>query len=246
MTDLSSDNSKNPKHVAIIMDGNGRWANERGLPRIRGHQTGVERVEEIIRVAPELGIKYLTLYAFSKENWQRPKDEVSFLMGLLASYLDQKIEEMHRNNVVFNTIGEISDLPKPIQAKIAQGKDKTKKNTGLVATFAFSYSAREEITRACRQIAGKVSDGVLKPEDISESLLSRHMYTSGLPDPDLLIRTSGEMRISNFLLWQISYTELYITDKYWPDFTREELAKAVQDFSGRERRFGRTSVSAKE
>ncbi|MCB9800400.1 MAG: isoprenyl transferase [Candidatus Omnitrophica bacterium] len=246
MADQSPNNPKIPQHVAIIMDGNGRWANERGLARIRGHQHGVERVEEIIRVAPELGIKYLTLYAFSKENWQRPKDEVSFLMGLLAAYLDQKLEEMHRNNVVFNTIGEIGDLPKPIQEKIAQGKEKTKKNTGLVATFAFSYSARAEITRACRLIARKVVDGVLKPEDINEDLLSRSMYTGTLPDPDLLIRTSGEMRISNFLLWQISYAELYVTEKYWPDFTKEELVKAIEAFGGRERRFGRTSVSSKQ
>ncbi len=228
------------------MDGNGRWAKSRGLPRIRGHQVGVERVEEIIQSAPALGIKYLTLYAFSKENWRRPKDEVSFLMELLGKYLDQKLEEMKRQNVVFNTIGHLDDLPAPIREKIVRNKQETRQNTGLVVTFAFSYSARVEITDACRVLAEKAAQGEIRPADITEATLARHLYTANLPDPDLLIRTSGEMRISNFLLWQISYTELYVTEKYWPDFTREELVKAIQSYQTRERRFGRTTASGQE
>ncbi len=229
-----------PQHIAIIMDGNGRWAEKQGLPRIRGHQVGVERVEEIIRAAPDLGIKYLTLYAFSKENWQRPKEEVSFLMDLLGHYLDHKLAEFKKNNMVFNTIGQLEDLPPKIQGKILCAVEETKQNTGLVATFAFSYSSRVEMTMACRQIAEKVLEGKFRPQDITEKTISEHLYTAHLPDPDLLIRTSGEMRISNFLLWQISYTELYVTEKFWPEFTKEELMNAIEVYKKRERRFGRT------
>ena len=222
------------------MDGNGRWAERQGLPRIRGHEVGVERVEEIMRAAPDFGIKYLTLYAFSKENWQRPKHEVSFLMELLARYLDQKLREMMQNNVVFGAIGNLSDLPKKIQEKIERGIRETAKNTGLVTTFAFSYSSRLEITEACRKIAREAMAGKIKPESITEKTIADHLYTANLPDPDLLVRTSGEMRISNFLLWQISYSELYVTEKFWPEFTREELKKAVEVYQKRERRFGLT------
>ncbi|MBI3313979.1 MAG: isoprenyl transferase [Candidatus Omnitrophica bacterium] len=229
-----------PRHVAIIMDGNGRWAEKQGLLRIRGHEMGVRRVEEIIRAAQDEGIGYLTLYAFSKENWQRPPAEVSFLMGLLGQFLDQKVKEMKENNLVFNTIGEIHDLPEMIQKKISRGMEETKQNTGLVVTFAFSYSSRIEITEACRRIAREVSEGKIRPENITEQTISSHLYTAGLPDPDLLIRTSGEMRISNFLLWQISYAELYVTEKFWPEFTREEFLSALDAYGKRERRFGRT------
>lgn len=229
-----------PRHVAIIMDGNGRWAEKQGLLRIRGHEMGVRRVEEIIRAAQDEGIGYLTLYAFSKENWQRPPAEVSFLMGLLGQFLDQKVKEMKENNLVFNTIGEIHDLPEMIQKKISKGMEETKQNTGLVVTFAFSYSSRIEITEACRRIAREVSEGKIRPENITEQTISSHLYTAGLPDPDLLIRTSGEMRISNFLLWQISYAELYVTEKFWPEFTREEFLSALDAYGKRERRFGRT------
>lgn len=222
------------------MDGNGRWAERQSLPRIRGHEVGVERVEEIIRVAPDFGIKYLTLYAFSKENWQRPKQEVAFLMELLSRYLDQKLKEMKKNNIVFNAIGKLSDLPEKIQEKIAKGMQDTGTNTGLVVTFAFSYSARLEIAEACRKIASEVLSGKIKPETITEQTVADHLYTANLPDPDLLVRTSGEMRVSNFLLWQISYAELYVTEKYWPEFTKEELGKAVGAFQKRERRFGLT------
>jgi len=233
-----------PQHIAIIMDGNGRWAQKQGSPRIRGHQVGVERVEDIMRVAPDLGVKYLTFYAFSKENWQRPKDEISFLMDLLGKYLDLKIKEFKKENVVFNTIGQIEDLPKIIQEKIAKAKKETAQNDGLVATFAFSYSSRLEITRACRQIAQEIAKGELQPDAVDEELIGRHLYTAGLPDPDLLIRTSGEMRISNFLLWQISYAELYVTDKFWPEFTVDEFQKAIEDFQKRERRFGKTHAAS--
>jgi len=232
--------SKTPRHVAIIMDGNGRWAQKRNLPRVRGHQVGAERVLEIIRAAPKLGVKYITLYSFSKENWKRPPGEVKFLMELLSNYLNKQIGELKKNNVVFNTIGDMEDLPSAIQEKIQSSKEETRQNTGLVITFAFSYSSRDEITEACRRIAGKVKAGELTQEAISEQTVTDHLFTAGLPDPDLLIRTSGEMRISNFLLWQISYTELYVTETLWPDFDKEEFKKAITAFGQRQRRYGRT------
>lgn len=230
----------NPFHVAIIMDGNGRWAKQRGLPRIAGHEVGVQRVEEIIEIAPNYGVKYLTLYAFSKENWQRPPAEVTFLMDLLGKYLDSKMQKLIDNNVIFNTIGDIKDLPAKQQEKIAVLTEKTRRNTGLTATFAFSYSSRFEIMAACRRIAEKAVRGEIQPEQIQESTVASHLYTANLPDPDLLVRTSGEMRISNFMLWQISYTELYMTDKYWPDFNEAEFVKALDAYQKRERRFGGT------
>jgi len=224
------------------MDGNGRWAERQGLPRIKGHQVGVERVEEIIRVAPELGVKYITLYAFSKENWQRPKQEVRFLMDLLVAYLDKKLADMRKSNVVFKTIGDLEDLPVVVQEKIERNKQETKNNTGLIVTFAFSYSSRDEIMKAARNIARKACNGELAVDDIDEETISKHLFTHDLPDPDLLVRTSGEMRISNFLLWQISYAELYVTETCWPDFTKEEFQKAIESFGARERRYGLTSA----
>ena len=229
-----------PQHVAIIMDGNGRWAKHRGLPRIRGHEEGGRRVEEIIRVAPSLGVKHLTLYAFSKENWQRPKPEIDFLMGLLSDYLDRRLEDMKKNNLVFSAIGRLEDLPSAIQKKIERNMRESRSNTGLHLTFAFSYSSRLEIADACRKIAAKVADRKLSLDQINEQTVSDHLYTAGTPDPDLLVRTSGEMRISNFLLWQISYAELYVTKKFWPEFTAEEFEKAVLAYRRRERRFGRS------
>ncbi len=240
-----SDFANTPRHIAIIMDGNGRWAERQGLPRIRGHEVGVERVEEIIRSAPDFGVKYLTLYAFSKENWQRPKDEVSFLMDMLARYLDHKMREMIQNNVIFNAVGRLGDLPQKIQEKIARNMEESRKNSGLFVTFAFSYSSRLEITDACQKIAREVQAGKLQADKIDEDTVSSHLYTAGMPDPDLLIRTSGEMRISNFLLWQISYSELYVTEKFWPEFTREELARAIDAYQKRERRFGLTRPAGK-
>lgn len=232
----------NPQHVAVIMDGNGRWAERQGFPRVRGHETGVRRVEEITRAAQDAGVKYITLYAFSKENWQRPPAEVAFLMHLLSSYLDQKLKEMKENNLVFNAIGHLDDLPEATRKKIFQGMADTRSNTGLLVTFAFSYSSRLEIADACRKIAQKVMEGKLKPGEINEDTVSAHLYTANLPDPDLLIRTSGEMRISNFMLWQISYAELYVTEKYWPEFTRDDFFAALEAYQKRERRFGRTQA----
>lgn len=234
------ENKNIPRHIAIIMDGNGRWAERQGFPRVRGHQVGAERVEELIQAAPDLGVGYMTFYAFSKENWKRPQTEVHFLMELLSRYLDEKLTSFQKNRMVFNAIGELQDLPENIRKKIARNMNETRQNTGLVVTFAFSYSSRLEMTRACREIARKAAAGELRPEDISEQTVADHLYTRNLPDPDLLIRTSGEMRISNFLLWQISYAELYVTEKCWPEFTREEFVKAIEDYQKRERRFGRT------
>ncbi len=229
-----------PQHVAIIMDGNGRWAKKQGLLRIQGHEVGVQRVEEIIKAAQEKGICYLTLYAFSKENWRRPKEEVEFLMGLLSSYLDKKIEVLIKNNCVFNVIGEMGDLAPALQKKLTKAMEDSRNNTSLVVNFALSYSSRREIVRACQKIAGEVVRGAVQPSEITEETFSRNLYTAGMPDPELLIRTSGEMRISNFLLWQISYAELYVTQKFWPEFTRDEFEKALEDYKGRERRFGDT------
>ncbi len=229
-----------PKHVAIIMDGNGRWAKNQGLPRIKGHEVGAQRAEEIIEEAQRMGIRYLTLYAFSKENWQRPKPEIDFLMGLLLNYLDSRFDKLIKNNVVLNVIGETADLPGPVQRQLAKSMEASKKNTGLTVNMALSYSSRFEIVRACQRIAEKVRNGGLDPAAISEETVAADLYTAGMPDPELLIRTSGEMRVSNFLLWQISYTELYVTPKQWPEFTREEFHKAIADYQQRERRFGRT------
>lgn len=232
--------NETPVHVAIIMDGNGRWAKKQGLIRIQGHEVGVQRVEEITRAAQDKGVRYLTLYAFSKENWRRPKEEVEFLMGLLSSYIDAKIDAIAKNNIVFNVIGEIHDLPGVLQKKLNHAMEATRANTGLTLTFALSYSGRKEIVQACQKIAAKVQQGALTPEAIGETTIAENLYTAAMPDPDLLIRTSGEYRISNFLLWQISYAEIYITQKFWPEFTRDEFEKALEDYRGRERRFGHT------
>ncbi|HOW59271.1 MAG TPA: isoprenyl transferase [Candidatus Omnitrophota bacterium] len=232
-----------PQHVAIIMDGNGRWAKQQGLMRVKGHEIGAQRAEEIMKAAQDKGIRFLTLYAFSKENWRRPKMEIEFLMGLLSSYLDSRLEKIVQNNIVFNVIGEIQDLPDSLQKKLIKTMEASKNNTGLVVTFALSYSSRREILLACRKIATQAAQGELKPSEISEETISGNLYTANMPDPDLLIRTSGEYRISNFLLWQISYAELYITSKFWPDFTREEFDKAIEDYQKRERRFGHTCAA---
>ncbi len=229
-----------PKHVAIIMDGNGRWAERRGFPRIKGHEAGVQRVEEIIRIAPKFGVKFLTFYTFSKENWNRPKLEVDFLMALLSRELDKKLEEFQKNNVIFRVIGKTEDLSAEVQRKIERNIRETSANTGLTVILALSYSSRVEIADACRAIAEKTVKGALKPEEINEKTISDHLYTSGIPDPDLLIRTSGEMRISNFLLWQISYSEFYVTEKCWPEFNETEFEKSLQEYQKRERRFGLT------
>ena len=228
-----------PRHVAVIMDGNGRWARERGLPRVEGHRRGAESVREIVRVSGELGIDYLTLYAFSIENWNRPKAEVSALMRLLEFYLKQEIAELNKNNVRLTAIGRLHELPASAQRQLEKSIEALKKNTGLTLVLALSYGARAEIVDAVRSICREVKGERLDVGDIDEKVISQHLYTRAIPDPDLLIRTSGEMRVSNFLLWQISYAEIYVTETLWPDFRKAEFLKALDDYSGRSRRFGR-------
>ncbi|HVM61368.1 MAG TPA: isoprenyl transferase [Verrucomicrobiae bacterium] len=232
-----------PHHVAIIMDGNGRWARERGLPHIEGHRRGAESVREIVRVSGELGIDYLTLYAFSTENWNRPRAEVSALMRLLEFYLKQEVAELNRNNVRLTAIGRLQELPARAQRQLEKSIDALRKNTGLTLVLALSYGGRAEIVDAVRSICREVKSGRLDGSDVDEKVISQHLYTRAMPDPDLLIRTSGEMRVSNFLLWQISYAEMYVTETRWPDFRRAEYLKALADYGGRNRRFGRVNPS---
>jgi undecaprenyl diphosphate synthase len=227
-----------PSHVAIIMDGNGRWARSRGLSRIRGHWAGVDSIREVVRAAGELGIRYLTLYAFSVDNWKRSRREVSSLMSLLKRFLKKEERELNRNNVRLQAIGRIDALPEDVQRAIETAVRGTAGNTGLTLVLALNYGARSEITDAVRALCSRSARGELAPEDVDEALISRSLSTAGMPDPDLLIRTSGEMRVSNFLLWQISYAELYVTPVYWPDFRRPHFVQALLDYQGRERRFG--------
>lgn len=233
--------NKLPKHIAIIMDGNGRWAKNRNLPRVIGHKNGLDSVRDIVESSDQVGVKYLTLYAFSIENWKRPSIEVTFLMKLLRQYLENEIEELHSNNVKLNTIGKISSLPKNVRTVLNNCMEKTKDNTGMVLTLALSYSGRWDIVRSVQMIVSDVRRGKVSPEDINEEFFSSYLQTNSLPNPDLLIRTSGEMRLSNFLLWELAYSELYVTENLWPDFRRNDLYKAIESFSKRERRFGMTS-----
>lgn len=241
------DPKKLPRHLAIIMDGNGRWAKLRSLPRIAGHQQGVESVREVVRTCREIGVKFLTLYAFSQENWQRPPGEVNALMGLLSDYLEKELAEMLANGISLRTIGEIKRLPRPVYEVLLRTIKQTESNQNMVLTLALSYSSRDEIVRAAREIARRAKQGILLPEEINEEYISHTLdtATAGLPDPDFLIRTSGEYRISNFLLWQMAYAENYITDVLWPDFRREDLIRALLDYQERERRFGRTGEQIK-
>jgi undecaprenyl diphosphate synthase len=232
------DPEKFPRHVAIIMDGNGRWAQERMLKRIVGHRKGVETVRNIVEECSRIGIRYLTLFAFSAENWLRPKTEVRSLMGLLKRYLSKEAERMMANNIRFNVIGDRSDLPEDVVLAVEKTIATTEGNTGMVLTLALSYGARQEITRAAARLAADIRQGSIRAEEITESLFAQYLYTADIPDPDLLIRTSGEMRISNFLLWQIAYTEMYFTDVNWPDFGTEALHSALLDYQARERRYG--------
>jgi undecaprenyl diphosphate synthase len=235
------DKEKLPYHIAIIMDGNGRWAKLRFLNRISGHMKGVDAVRDVVTTSRELGIKILTLYAFSMENWRRPKEEVMALMKLLKQYLANEADEMVRNNIRLNAIGRIEDLPRDVQETLFDTIKKTEQCSGMILNLALSYGGRSEILQAVQTILAEVQEGKIKPEEINFQCFSGHLWTRGMPDPDLLIRTSGEFRISNFLLWQIAYTELYVTDTLWPDFDREELMKAILDYQTRERRFGMTS-----
>lgn len=230
-----------PKHIAIIMDGNGRWAKNKNIPRLFGHREGIESVKDVVRTCSDTGIKYLTLYAFSLENWKRPMDEVNGLMKLLDSFMKQEIDELHKNKVRINLIGKISSLPKFVQDTLHYATQKTKDNEGLTLTLALSYGARWDITRAVQLIAMDVRRGKISPEDISEETFASYLNTNGLPDPDLMIRTSGESRLSNFLLWELAYGEIYISEKLWPKFRKQDLYNALFDFLKRERRFGKTS-----
>jgi len=227
-----------PKHVAIIMDGNGRWAKRHGLPRVEGHRRGADAAREIIRTAGELGIKYLTLYAFSVENWNRPNDEVDALMKYLIHYLKTETPELNKNNVRLEVIGQIHRLPENVQEHLRKSITTLSTNNGLTLVMALSYGSRIEIVDAVRRISAEVKRGKLDPADITEEVISDHLWTRSIPDPDLLIRTSGEMRISNFLLWQISYSELVITPTYWPDFRKPQFLAALEEYARRHRRFG--------
>jgi undecaprenyl diphosphate synthase len=236
---LSSEAKANlPKHVAVIMDGNGRWAKQRHLPRVEGHRAGAESARVIIRTAGELGIKYLTLYAFSAENWNRPKDEVDALMKYLVHYLKSETPELNKNNVRLEVIGQIYRLPENVQDHLKKSIATLSRNNGLTLVMALSYGSRIEIVEAVRSIAEKVKLGKLDHADINEKVISEHLWTRNVPDPDLLIRTSGEMRISNFLLWQISYTELVVTPTFWPDFRKPQFYEALEEYTRRHRRFG--------
>jgi undecaprenyl diphosphate synthase len=235
------DSANLPSHIAVIMDGNGRWAKRKLLNRISGHIKGIEAVREVVTGCRELGVRVLTLYAFSEENWRRPREEVEALMGLLREYLLKEAEEMVRNNIRLCTIGRVEDLPPEVRQVLRQTMDKTATCGGMILNLALSYSGRTEILHAVQAVLADVEAGRLRKEDLTPRRFSEYLWTRGLPDPDLLIRTSGELRLSNFLLWQVAYTEVYVTETLWPDFNRGELLKAIIDYQSRERRFGMTS-----
>ncbi len=235
-----------PKHVAVIMDGNGRWARKKGLLRINGHKNGVKAVRETVETSAKIGIKHLTLYAFSTENWRRPKEEVDALMTLLITTLKKEVKTLSSNQIRLNAIGDIDSLPEKARAELAEVMELTSSNERMTVHLALSYSSRWEIVEATRKLLEKVESGALKSKDLTEKDFESALSTAGIPDPELLIRTSGEHRISNYLLWQIAYTELYFTDVLWPDFREKDLIEALLDFQGRERRFGKTSDQIKE
>jgi undecaprenyl diphosphate synthase len=232
------DQSKIPEHIAIIMDGNGRWAKRRGLPRVAGHRAGMKAVRGITRIADELGVKILTLYAFSTENWKRPRDEVEYLMKLPQEFLLTELKELIERNVQVRILGNQDQLPSHTVKAVLEVQERTKHNTGLILNFALNYGSRDEMMYAIRGIAQDVKSGKLGIDEITEETMGNHLFTKGLPDPDLLIRTSGEVRLSNFMLWQVAYSELWFTDVYWPDFSREHLMEAIYEFQHRNRRFG--------
>ncbi|NLX91231.1 MAG: isoprenyl transferase [Firmicutes bacterium] len=238
------DREKLPFHVAIIMDGNGRWARQRGLPRIVGHKKGMDTLKQIVTCAHELGIGVLSLYAFSTENWKRPSLEVDFLMRLPEEYLHKELDRLIEKNIKIMVAGDLSQVPERTRLAIEKALIKTSGNTGMVLNFAVNYGGRSEIVRACKKILSFILEGRYSEEDITEELLARHLYTVNLPDPDLLIRSSGEIRISNFMLWQLAYTELWFTKTLWPDFSREHFLRAILDYQTRERRFGNIQAKA--
>lgn len=235
------DEARVPRHIAIIMDGNGRWAKQRGKLRVFGHEHGVEAVRSVVESCTKLNVGYLTLYAFSTENWNRPKLEVKTLMRILVSSLRKELKTFNKNNIKLNAIGNIESLPKKAAEELKEVIKKTSENNGMTLTLALSYGSREELKSAIKQISAKVKNNIISPDDIDEAIINTHLYTHDLPDVDLLIRTSGEHRISNFLLWQIAYAELYFIDVFWPDFSEQHLVDAIINYQNRERRFGKTS-----
>lgn len=237
LTDLNL--AQLPQHVAVIMDGNGRWAKQRGLPRIEGHRRGAKTLKEMLRYCKDLGVKTLTAYAFSTENWGRPTGEVNFLMTLFERLLQKELKEMEEEEVCINFIGDLAPLPQSLQREMRHSMERTKNNQGVFFNVAINYGSRHEMVKACRTIAEKVQRGELSSDTINEDTISQHLYTSASSDPDLLIRTSGEMRLSNFLLWQLAYTEIYVTETLWPDFDNEQFDRALQSFTQRDRRFGK-------
>ena len=235
------DNTKLPKHVAVIMDGNGRWAKSKGKNRVFGHRNGTQAVQTIVEAAGKMKIEHLTLYTFSTENWNRPKKEVNTLMDLLIRGLRKELSKMIKNNIQLKSIGDISKLPSGVEKELIETIKKTKDNDGMILTLALNYGAREELTQAMQQIATKVKNNIISPENVDETIINEHLYTRNFPPVDLLIRTSGEQRISNFLLWQIAYAELYFSEVLWPDFNKEHFEEAITSYQKRERRFGKTS-----
>lgn len=235
------DMNRIPQHVAVIMDGNGRWAKEKGQERLFGHAMGVESVREALTAASEIKVKYLTLYAFSTENWNRPKEEVDGLMDLLVQTISNEIESLNKNEVRLMSIGDANALPDRCRAELKSAIEKTKENKGTTLILALNYSSKSEIKSAIKQIAQRYKDGEISLDEITDDLVSRHLYTAGIPDPELMIRTSGEIRISNFLLWQLAYSELHFTTKFWPDFKKEDFYQAIYEYQHRERRFGKVS-----
>lgn len=230
-----------PNHIAIIMDGNGRWAKAKGKNRLFGHRNGVKAVQKTVEESTRLGVKYLTLYAFSTENWKRPQKEINTLMNLLVKSLKKELDQMLQNDIRLNTIGNLSKLPMSVQDELNQTIEKTKKNSRMTLTLALNYGGKEELTHAFREIASKVKNNIISPENVDETIINKHLYTQNLPDVDLLIRTSGEQRISNFLLWKIAYAEFYFLDILWPEFNETHLHLAIHNYQNRERRFGKTS-----
>ena len=241
---MNADHERIPQHIAIIMDGNGRWAQKRNQPRTRGHLEGVKRVEEIVSAARLMGVKVLTLYTFSTENWTRPQKEVSMLMRTLISVLNSKVKSLHKRNIRLQFIGKKNGIPDAVLKTLNAATELTKNNTGLIVNLAFNYGSRGEILEAVRKIASAVKKDEMQVDEINETIFSDALYTRDLPDPDLLIRTSGEQRISNFLLWQLSYAELYFTEKFWPEFDEKEFRKAIADYQGRDRRFGNVTTKS--
>ncbi|WP_297631389.1 isoprenyl transferase [uncultured Clostridium sp.] len=236
--DISLDMDNIPKHIAIIMDGNGRWAKKRKLPRTMGHKAGVETIRRVLKEADRIGIKYMTLYAFSTENWKRPKDEVGALMKLLVQYLRQEINELHKKGVKINVLGDMSMLPKECREEIKKAKEKTKDNSGITMNIALNYGGRNEIIRGIKKLALEIKEGNIDISDINEEMFENYLYTKDIPDPDIIIRPSGEQRLSNFLLWQCAYSEFWYSDICWPDFKEKDLHQAIYDFQQRDRRFG--------